>query len=208
MARRVCAHKRCRPVPWTSSASRSMTKCCSRPFAPLSTGDSVATGGVDERFAGLLLRHRGRTGLTQRQLASRIGVHRRSIQCWESGDNYPSAVRLQAVIGAFLQTRGFAVGEEEAEAEALWDAALWEASRMAVPFDHVWFRALSNNAETGSPPGGLPVAAVHSAPMHAAEPSMAEVNREDWADAPDIAECVGRDRELGTLRQWVLEEHC
>src|ERR1700682_550465 len=121
--------------------------CCSRLFAVLSKGDSVATGDTDERFVGLLLRHRGRTGLTQRQLASRIGVHRRSIQCWEAGGNYPCAVRLQAVIAAFLQTHGVAVGYEAAEAEALWDAALRGAPRMATPFDCIWFRGLSNNAE-------------------------------------------------------------
>src|ERR1700694_5450546 len=138
MAMPVCAYKRCGPVLWHCSASPSTTKCCSRPFAAHSKGDSVATGDMCERFVGLLLRHRGRTGLTQRQLASRIGVHRRSIQCWETGGNYPSAVRLQAVIAAFLQTHGFTAGYEAAEAEALWVAALREAPRMAISFDYEW----------------------------------------------------------------------
>ena len=40
----------------------------------------MVSEGFSERFQGLLLRHRGRSGLTQRELASRIGVHRRSIQ--------------------------------------------------------------------------------------------------------------------------------
>jgi DNA-binding transcriptional regulator YiaG len=39
----------------------------------------------DENFQGLVLRYRGRTGLTQRQLAERLGVHTRSVQAWESG---------------------------------------------------------------------------------------------------------------------------
>jgi transcriptional regulator with XRE-family HTH domain len=51
-----------------------------------------------EPFRGLLLRHRGRTGLNQRELASRIGVHPRSVQDWESGGNYPTAQRLPALI--------------------------------------------------------------------------------------------------------------
>jgi DNA-binding XRE family transcriptional regulator len=41
-----------------------------------------------ESFQGLLLRHRGRTGLTQRQLATRVGVSRGSLQGWEAGLNY------------------------------------------------------------------------------------------------------------------------
>ena len=41
-----------------------------------------------ESFQGLLLRHRGRTRLTQRQLATRAGVSRRSVQDWEAGLNY------------------------------------------------------------------------------------------------------------------------
>jgi DNA-binding XRE family transcriptional regulator len=40
-----------------------------------------------ESFEGLLLRHRGRTGLTQRQRADLVGVNRRSVQDWENGPN-------------------------------------------------------------------------------------------------------------------------
>jgi helix-turn-helix protein len=32
----------------------------------------------------LLLRHRGRSGLTQCELADRLGIHRRSVQEWET----------------------------------------------------------------------------------------------------------------------------
>jgi transcriptional regulator with XRE-family HTH domain len=57
---------------------------------------------TEESFQGLLLRHRGRTGLTQRDLAARAGVSRRSIQDWEAALNYPEAQHLQALILAFL----------------------------------------------------------------------------------------------------------
>jgi hypothetical protein len=33
-------------------------------------------------------------------------------------------------------------------------------------------------------------------------------HREDWAEAPDVAGCVGRARELDTLRRWVVDEQC
>jgi len=76
------------------------------------------TGAAEESFQGLLLRHRGRTALTQTQLASRIGLHMRSVQSWEAGANHPSAQRLQALIAAFLELGGFTVGRETLEAEA------------------------------------------------------------------------------------------
>jgi transcriptional regulator with XRE-family HTH domain len=95
-----------------------------------------------ESFAGLLLRHRGRTGLTQRDLATRLDTSRRSIQDWESGVYYPSAERLQALILVLLERRGLTVGHEAAEAHALWAAVLQEAPRMHTPFDEVWFAGL------------------------------------------------------------------
>src|SRR5438874_9703465 len=91
-----------------------------------------------ETFAGLLLRHRGRTGLTQRDLAARLGTTRRSIQDWESGAYYPSAERLQELILVLLEGGGLTVGREREEAQALWTAALREAPRMHTPLDEVW----------------------------------------------------------------------
>src|SRR3979411_1719982 len=95
-----------------------------------------------ESFAGLLLRHRGRTGLTQRELALRLGTSRRSIQDWESGVYYPSAERLQALIQVLLESVGLTVGHERAEAAELWSAVLREAPRMRTPFDTAWFDGL------------------------------------------------------------------
>src|SRR5262249_48270222 len=44
-----------------------------------------AADRATESFRGLLLRHRGRTGLTQRELATRVGASRRAVQDWEAG---------------------------------------------------------------------------------------------------------------------------
>src|SRR5439155_1719360 len=96
----------------------------------------------EESFQGLLLRHRGRTGLTQRELAVRVGVSRGSVQDWEAGLNYPDARHLQALIGVFLQAGGLTVRGEATEAEALWAAALRQAPRMRAPFDAVWWAGL------------------------------------------------------------------
>src|SRR5437879_811760 len=95
-----------------------------------------------ESFAGLLLRHRGRTGLTQRDLAERLGTTRRSIQDWESGAYYPTAERLQALILVLLESGGLTVGREGIEAHDLWAAALREAPRMHTPLDEVWLDAV------------------------------------------------------------------
>ncbi|TME32296.1 MAG: helix-turn-helix transcriptional regulator [Chloroflexi bacterium] len=89
----------------------------------------------EESFQGLLLRHRGRTRLTQRQLAARVGVSRGSVQDWEAGLNCPDAQHLQALIVAFLDAGGLTVGGETTEAEALWAAAVRQAPRMQTPFD-------------------------------------------------------------------------
>src|SRR6266849_454907 len=95
-----------------------------------------------ESFAGLLLRDRGRTGLTQRDLAARMGADRRSVQGWESGVYYPSAERLQALIRALLESGGLTVGREMEEAEQLLTAVLREAPRMHTPLDEVWLAEL------------------------------------------------------------------
>src|SRR5438874_12367988 len=103
---------------------------------------TVATYDTSECFAGMLLRHRGRTGLTQRQLAARVGVSRGSVQDWEAGLNYPDAEHLQALIAVFLEAGGLTLGSEATEAEALWAAAIRHAPRMQTPFDAGWWEGL------------------------------------------------------------------
>src|SRR4029077_3241330 len=88
-----------------------------------------AADRAGESFQGLLLRHRGRTRLTQGELAARAGVSKRTLQDWEAGVSYPGAERLQALIAAFVSSGGQAVGREEVEAQELWSAALREAPR-------------------------------------------------------------------------------
>src|SRR5262245_52877337 len=47
--------------------------------------DASVNEGAAEGFRGLVLLLRGRTGLTQRELAARVGVHAHSVQVWEAG---------------------------------------------------------------------------------------------------------------------------
>src|SRR5262249_5936038 len=95
-----------------------------------------------ESFHGLVLRLRGRTGLTQRELAARVGVNVNSIQGWEAGATYPGVASLKALVLASVQAGGFSAGREREEVQALWAAALREAPRFRIPFDHAWFEQI------------------------------------------------------------------
>ena len=154
----------------------------------------MATSPPAESFRGLLLRHRGRTGLTQGQLADHIGVARRTIQDWESGLNYPTAGRLQAAI---LEAGGLAAGREADEAMALWVAADRESSRTHPPFDTTWFARLLAVQLTAVSVPATRRAAIESAAC-----------LQDWGEAPDSSEFLGRTDELARLRRWVLDERC
>ncbi|HEV7664444.1 MAG TPA: XRE family transcriptional regulator, partial [Chloroflexota bacterium] len=160
-----------------------------------------------ESFAGLLLRHRGRTGLTQRQLADRIGASARTVENWEGGVNYPSAKPLQALIAALLESRGLTVGREIEEARELWATVLQDAPRMHTPLDEVWLAAvLAEHHAPQAPEQARDVIPAQPA-LSAADSSDVE-RRQDWGEAPDDIGFVGRAEELATLRDWVLEEHC
>src|SRR5438270_1781710 len=160
-----------------------------------------------ESFAGLLLRYRGRTGLTQRDLAARLGTSRRSIQDWESGAYYPSAERLQALILVLLESGGLTAGREAVEAHELWAATMREAPRMRTPLDEVWLAGLLAERTAAH-------TAEQADDVIAAEPALRAAEggglerRQDWGEAPDVLGFVGRAEELATLRDWVLEDSC
>src|SRR5215831_16344910 len=96
-------------------------------------------GTADDSFRGLLLRHRGRTGLTQPELAARAGVSLRAVQAWEAGSKFPTAERLQALLRVLFEAGGLTAGHERSEAHMLWKAAELQAPRMRTPFDDEWF---------------------------------------------------------------------
>src|SRR5947209_10807977 len=152
-----------------------------------------------ESFAGLLLRYRGRTGLTQRDLAARLGTSRRSIQDWESGAYYPTAERLQALILVLLESGGLTAGREAVEVHELWAATMREARRMHTPLDEMW---LDGVLADRAAPRTEPIRDVKPAEAGSVE------RRQDWGEAPDVLGFVGRAEELATLGDWVLEDRC
>src|SRR5438309_6492008 len=167
---------------------------------------SHAANRKAEPFRSQVLRYRGRTGLTQHDLANRMGASRRTVQDWESGSNYPKAERLKVFILALLEAGGLTVGDEREEAQELWAAVLRDSPRMRSPLDEVWLtRVLADRAAPRQPPEVVPDVAPFAIARSAAEREAVE-RREDWGEAPDVLGFVGRGEELTTLRAWVLEE--
>src|SRR5215217_6479010 len=162
----------------------------------------LADDATGESFRGLVLRLRGRTGLTQRELAARVGVNVSSIQGWEAGDNYPGVTSLQALIATGVQAGGFAVGHEREEAQALWAAALRDAPRFRTPFDGTWFERLV--ASGIGRVEGVTASVVTAPPAPLTAPRTPR--RQSWGESPDAVSFVGRARERAVLRQWVIDE--
>lgn len=97
-----------------------------------------------------LLTLRSRTQFTQAELASQLGLHRRSIQKWETGESYPTAENLRALLTLLVARHVLTPGQEPTEA-----ATLWEQVRQAAPpnfpfFDIQWF-ALLLDTHRGTP---------------------------------------------------------
>ena len=162
-------------------------------------GSRAAGESEGESFSGLLLRHRGRTGLSQRDLAERLGTTRRSIQDWESGAYYPGVERLQALILVLFEFGGLTVGREQQEANELWTAVLREAPRMHSPLDQAWLHGiLARHTDLRTEP----------TPEVATGPAPFVERTQDWGEAPDILTFVGRAEELAVLREWVVVERC
>jgi WD40 repeat protein/transcriptional regulator with XRE-family HTH domain len=147
-----------------------------------------------ETFRSLMLVSRGRTNLTQQQLASRLGVSKRTIQYWETGVSYPAESHLKALIATYLELGAYTAGRELEQARALWESVSLEAPRLAAHFDASWFET----QQASRAPHRRAALAVRST----------AVRREDWGQAPGVSVLHGRATELDLLRGWVLDEHC
>lgn len=168
-----------------------------------------ADDSIHESFRGLVLQLRGRIGLTQRELAARLGVHVNSIQGWEAGANYPGMASLRALIAVGVQAGGFSTGREAEGAAAIWAAALREAPRLQAPFDRAWFDQLASDQRGVD--DGRPARQAAAADITATAPPVATTDRrglQSWSEAPDVAAFVGREAERAQLRRWIVEQRC
>lgn len=117
----------------------------------------------------LLLMYRQRSGLTQTQLATQLGLKSdRMVQKWEGGYTLPTAPRLQSLIQLYLYAGVFIAGNEQEETHQLWSAikdmfdqntATYESYPI---FDEGWFGQLTLDRQ---PSGAvLPITPALNAP--------------------------------------------
>src|SRR5579871_2721636 len=146
-------------------------------------------------FRGRILLLRGRAGVTQRQVAEATGLSLRAVQAWEAGISYPGTASLQRLIALFITRGAFTAGHEAEEAEALWEAALWEAPRLKSAFDRVWFSRLLAAADAAASPEFSPV----SSPSAAAAGQQVRTESGLPAPLPPLDSLIGRNEDLSAL---------
>lgn len=147
----------------------------------------------------VLLRNRAK--LTQVELAERLGVHRRTVQKWESGESYPTAERLKALLALLLDLGAFLPGHEQEEGVELWAWVSHDAPQPLPPYDGAWFEQLlaahSLTSAQGDPP--TPGAALLPLVTH-----QTEANRLPLQATP----FVGREAELSKLALLLADPAC
>src|SRR5918997_5898390 len=133
-------------------------------------------------FGRQVLTLRTRVALTQSALAEQVGVHRRSVQKWETGESYPKAETLQRLLAVFLQQHAFTPGNERAEAHALWDQVAEDAPHALAAFDDAWFHhALASNMPPPPAPAQSAQHRIEHLPASTAPPSTKVLI--DWGEA-------------------------
>src|SRR5579859_2754865 len=168
--------------------------CHQNPAPP--KGSSVAMRDPDFAFGQTMLTLRTATGLTQADLAARLGVSRNAVVAWETGASYPSAHHLARFVELTLGRKAFPAGAEAAAIRALWSAA-----HQKVGLDEGWLvTLLAGDLRAPSPvrePDGI-----------AARGESATRHRRDWSDAPNVPRFYGRTQELELLSDWIVAQRC
>lgn len=91
----------------------------------------------DYAFGAAMLTLRTAIGLTQKGLANLLGISRRAVGEWETGNSYPKVEHLKQVIALAVKLQAFPVGNEAPEIRKLWKAA-----HQKVLLDERWLFAL------------------------------------------------------------------
>jgi len=181
----------------------------------------------DYAFGQLILTLRSAIGLSQAGLSDHLGISKRAVGEWEAGSSYPKATHLKALIALAVKQQVFPVGHEEEEIRALWKAA-----HQKVLLDETWLSGLlseppapsaqvsveqNGGAQVGSTPTPPQTSlALVSQPEQSPPPAGLVASRAptasgpllDWGDALDVPSFFGRQGELATLSEWVVQDHC
>src|SRR6266852_6817208 len=163
---------------------------------------SSSYGERDYAFGQMMLTLRTTIGLTQAGLAELLHVSRRAVAEWEGGSTYPKAEHLKQLIALGVQQQAFPAGREVEEIRTLWQAA-----HQKLLFDEAWLAVLLGGprpALTLLP--SVPLEETRPGEVSAAEPTPGR--RVDWGEALAVPTFYGREREVASLTQWVLQERC
>src|SRR5437016_5755403 len=159
-------------------------------------------GERDYGFGQAMLTLRTAIGLTQAGLAEFLGVSRKAVGGWESGGSYPKASHLKALLTLAVQQGTFPAGREAEEMRAFWKAA-----HQKVLLDESWLSALLSqhprSLERMLPPS---IDVTGDATPALAAPASGP--RVDWGEALEVPSFYGRQGELATLGQWMVQERC
>lgn len=154
----------------------------------------------DYVFGQRMLTLRTNIGVTQDGLAAMLGITRKAIGRWESGEMYPIAAHLKALLALALQQRVFAAGQEE---EAV--RAFWHVAHQKVLLDETWLHKLLSQPATPQCEGAVKQhldAGLHRATVTDCEPLV------DWGEALDVSSFYGRQEEIALLCRWIGEDRC
>ncbi|HEU5227922.1 MAG TPA: NB-ARC domain-containing protein [Ktedonobacteraceae bacterium] len=149
-----------------------------------------------------LLALRRKAGLTQEEMADRVGVSEKAIRNWEGGTSYPGLFNLQKLIETLLFNNALTPGHERDEARTLWEQASESASRSIGSFDEQLFATVLEQHRTRSE-------------EHVQETSLGPVLgergvllRDSAITTYDVSSFYGRENELAELERWILIDHC
>jgi WD40 repeat protein/transcriptional regulator with XRE-family HTH domain len=156
----------------------------------------------DGRFGLLALTLREKASLTQAEMSIMLGVSERTIRHWEGGTAFPTTDNLKRLIEIYLHHGAFVGGREREEAQVLWEQAAESAAHRCVLFDEAWFDDLLKQQSHNQPHNNEHV----REPLAPQMPSL--LRQIDWGEATDAASFYGRESELATLQQWVLNDRC
>ena len=156
----------------------------------------------DYAFGQAMMTLRTAIRLTQVDLARLLGVSRGAVLSWEAGSSYPKAEHLKRFVALGVQQQAFAAGREEEEIRALWQAA-----HQKVLLDEQWLSTL-----LGQRPPSLPRVAPGpgegARPRELPEAQPVRGRRVEWGQALEVPSFYGRQPELATLEQWIMQERC
>jgi transcriptional regulator with XRE-family HTH domain len=151
-------------------------------------------GERDQAFGQAMLTLRTSIGLTQASLAELLGVSRKAIGRWETGDSYPKPSHLKALLAFAVRQKVFPAGREEEEIRAFWHAA-----HQKVLLDELWLQELLGIQRprlTLVTPRS--VEQIHDS-EHMTAPPAGNEPRVDWGDALAVTTFYGREWELNLL---------